>query len=231
MKNQAKLLLFDIDATLLLAGRAGRIAMDAAFQEVFHIPNAYDGTVPHGKTDPIIFREITERFLNREPDAAELERLGQTYTARFRAEIPNSAGYRVLPGVKDLLDILSQREDITLGIQTGNLEETAWLKLERGDLRRYFRCGGFASDALERTEIIGIVIERSRSYAAAPLTADHIFVIGDAEQDIRAGKEAGVRTIAVTTGRSTPKDLAMLSPDHILQDLTDIKAFLEIIGG
>src|SRR6185437_12565848 len=126
-----KLLLFDLDWTLIYTGGAGVRALDHAFEELFKIPQAMKKVSPDGKTDPAICREMVRVHLGRAPQDGEIERLCRGYLDRLRIEIPQSEGYRVLPGIPELLSALSGRTDALIGLGTGNLEEGAQIKLNR----------------------------------------------------------------------------------------------------
>jgi phosphoglycolate phosphatase len=234
MKARLKILLFDIDGTLLLTGGAGRIAIDIAFNELFGIDRAWGNTAPDGKTDPLIFQEIACRVLKRSLRTDELQSLQKIYLAQFRTLIDKSPRFRLMPGVENFLGKLSGHSKYVLGIQTGNFEEVAWLKLQRGNLRKYFNFGGFGSDSPERTDIVGTAMKRAQAWlnkhraddAADPFVT---FVIGDAPQDILAGKALNLRTLAVTTGRARKEDLAACRPDYVLTDLSDSDKVIEVI--
>lgn len=226
------MLLFDIDLTLLFTGGVGRFAIDNAFKEVFGIGNAWGNTQPDGKTDSLIFEEIALRVLARRLRKKESARLLEKYREEFMRMIRDESigSFRLMPGIPKLLSALHRKKHFALGVATGNIEETGWAKLERGRLRRYFRFGAFASDADERTKIVRTAIRRGEKLFGEKFPKKNIFVIGDAPQDVEAAKKAGVRSIAVATGRRNEEALADLGPDFILPDLSDIKRFLEIVG-
>lgn len=225
-----KMLIFDIDGTLLLTGGAGKIAFERAFAELFRIPDSWKDTRPDGKTDPAIFQEIAQRTLGRELTAAEYLDLMKRYLELFREEILNADRFRLMPGVYELLESLSFRSDTLLGIATGNVEEAAWSKLERGALRRFFRFGGFGSDSADRAVLTRRAVERGQALLGRQLAANDIFLIGDTEKDIQAGKALGLRTVAVATGRLDRAGFRPYAPDILLEDLSDAGAFVEALG-
>lgn len=227
--NTRKMLLFDIDGTLLYTGGAGRTAFERAFEELFGVPDAWGNTNPDGKTDPWIIDEIAGRVLGRSLQAAEYGELVRRYLLYFRSEIKTSPRFRLMPGVPALLQALSASEEFMIGIATGNFEESAWSKLEQGGIRDYFRFGGFASDSGDRPEILKAAIERGRRLHNADPGPEEIFVIGDTERDIQAAKAIGVRVIAVATGRMAPQDFASHEPHHVLADLADTDGFFKAV--
>lgn len=195
--------IFDIDCTLVVTGGAGMRALSYAlssFDDRFEeLPPDYS---PHGKTDPLIFHELFDRFLGRPPDSAEQDRLKASYLGRLTSEMRQCTDqYIVLPGVTELLDRLSA-EGIALGLGTGNYAEGAHIKLRQGNLNRYFTFGGFGCDAQCRTEMLRTAVARST------FSAEECVIIGDTPRDIDAARGIGSRVIAVATGVHSLDDLA-----------------------
>lgn len=221
-------LLFDIDATLLLTGHAGTRAVNRAFQHLYGLGEAMGGVRPDGKTDPMIFREIIEGKLARLSPEREIPRITDVYLEYLRDEIERSPGFRVLAGVRELLEALSRAEGFLLGLATGNFEEAAWIKLKRARLERYFDFGGFGSDAENRTEVVRTAVRRAERKLGRPVCPESVFVIGDTPRDILHAHEAGVRSVAVATGRASLEELASFGPDHLVPDLTDTDRLLRI---
>lgn len=225
-----KILLFDIDGTLLLTGGVGKIAFEKAFEELFRIPDAWGDVIPDGKTDPLIIEEITKQTLKRKLKKKEYELLCARYTGYFRDEIRKAPNFRLMPGVSALLKTLSERNDVLIGIATGNLEEAGRLKLERGNIHHYFQFGGFASDSNDRSGIIRKALKDAEKIMGHDIARELVFIIGDTEHDIRAAQTLGLHSIAVTTGGYTKKDLLRHKPTHLLKNLSDLKLFLKLIG-
>lgn len=223
-------LLFDIDGTLLLTGGAGKIALEQAFEELFGIAGCWGATDPHGKTDPAIIQSIAETVLGRRLTPEEDRRLSDRYHELFRLEIARSAQYRLMPGVPEILEFLSRRREIFLALGTGNFERAGWMKLEKGDIHRYFKCGGFGSDAAKRPEILRYAVRRAEKMIGSAVPREQIYVIGDTEYDIAAAREAGLRSIAVLTNGRKGKDFEKDPPDYILKDLTNIPAFMACLS-
>jgi phosphoglycolate phosphatase-like HAD superfamily hydrolase len=216
-----KVLLFDIDATLLLSGNAGGRALDRVFLDLYGVHGAFEHIQPHGKTDPMIFREI---FKTRNPDVPpdpEMEKVTKCYLGYLKEELQDSPQYRVMPGVKPLLEALSNIQSLVLGLATGNLEPAAWLKLGRGGLDPYFQFGGFASDSEDRTELVRVAMERAGKHLGRRVPGEDIYVIGDTPRDIRCGKQAGARTVGVATGKSGVEELSSHGPDHVFEDFSN----------
>ncbi|MFA5975811.1 MAG: HAD family hydrolase [Elusimicrobiota bacterium] len=224
-----KLLLFDLDWTLVYTGGAGVRALNHAFEKLFQIPNAMKIVSPDGKTDPAICREMMRVHLNRSPQNGEIEALCRGYLDQLKVEVPQSPGYLILPGIPALLRALSDRSDVLLGLGTGNLEEGAHIKLDRADLMRYFRFGGYGSDAENRPELLRMASKRGQKLAGHSLPPTDIIVIGDNIRDVQAGKAIGARTVAVATGPMSSEDLAAAQPDHLFPDLSETDKVIKIL--
>ncbi|HYR42007.1 MAG TPA: HAD hydrolase-like protein [Terriglobia bacterium] len=198
-----KLLLFDIDQTLINTGGAGLRALDRACLQLFGIPNAMQGISPHGKTDPAIAREILRVRLHREPAETngEISSILEAYLSFLKDEVRVSPKYRVLPGIISLLDqIVSNQKDVMIGLATGNIEPGARIKLDRGRLNPYFAFGGFGSDSEDRAELVRKAAGKAAARRNGQISPSDVFVIGDTPLDIDAGNRAGFKTVGVGTG-------------------------------
>jgi phosphoglycolate phosphatase len=204
-----KLLLFDLDQTLINTGGAGLRALDRACFQLFGISNAMQGISPHGKTDPAIAREILRvRFNQQAPELnGKIRSILDAYLSFLKEEVETSPKYRVLPGVSSILDEMALRTDVALGLATGNLEPGARIKLDRGGLNRYFAFGGFGSDSEDRTELVRKAAEKAAFRCGKTILASDIFVIGDTPLDIDAGKRAGFNAVGVATGSYSMEQL------------------------
>ena len=133
-----------------------------------------------------------------------------------------------LPGVRTLLDTLAARDDVSLALLTGNFRESAEIKLAHFDLWRYFAWGAFGEEAFERNHLLPIALDRHRE-RHAPIDAADVIVIGDTPHDIRCARSGGARVVAVATGNYDASSLRAHAPDLLLDDLSDIAAFLRAI--
>ena len=231
LMQMKKILLFDIDGTLLLTGGCGKIALERVFLDFFEIENAWGNLIPDGKTDPNIIDEIAQNRLGRTLSAKEHAKICKLYLKYFDQEIKKTIHFRLMPGVSRLLEILAQRNNVLLGIATGNLEPAGWQKLKRGKIHNFFGFGGFGSDSRERSEIIQIAISRAEKLLGQKSLRENIFVIGDTHYDVRAAHQLGLKAIAVTTGSyAADHFLNGDRPTHLLSDLTDSGAFLNLIN-
>ncbi len=219
-----RLVLFDIDSTLLIDGGAAGRAYNHAFKELFGIlPAAVE---KHGKTDPNITREIAQATFGRDLAPDEEKRLHCRYCELFPAYLETSGSFLVLQGAFELCAELNGNPSFALGIQTGNFEPCADVKLRRARLESFFRFGGFGSDASDRTILVRKAIERGKAVAGYDCRNNDVVVIGDSPHDILAGKCNGAFTIGVTTGRSTALELTAAGADAVIPDLSGIQEIL-----
>lgn len=221
-----KLLLFDIDGTLVLTHGVGRRSVEEAFLHVLGHPLTTEGVSFSGKTDPQILHEVLAR--NGLPLHAlngRFEAVLETYCDLMRAAIADR-GVQVLPGVHDLLGALSTRPDVRLALLTGNLEPMAYLKLEAAGLARYFSFGAFGSDNPDRYRLPAIAVERAQARTGHTFRGKDVIIIGDTEHDIACGRTLDVFSVGVCTGRFKRADLEPHGPDVLLDDLSDVDAFV-----
>jgi phosphoglycolate phosphatase-like HAD superfamily hydrolase len=216
-----KLLLFDIDGTLVLTGGAGIRALNRACRQVAGIHNAMEGIRPHGKTDPAIVREIFQsRGANAKVShsADIVDQILDAYVDFLPEEVRSSRTYRILPGIVSFLEAFRGHPNLALGLATGNVEKGARIKLERGNLNSYFRFGGFGSDAEKRAHLVRCAAENEFRCCGQTIAPEDIFVIGDTPRDIEAGREAGFRTVGVATSDYTREQLEEAGADLAISD-------------
>lgn len=221
-----RLVLFDIDGTLLTAGGAGARAVREAMLEVYGETGQIGGYNMGGRTDPQIVRELLmPAGYTVEQVEAGLEALWQAYLRNLRAEV-QTAQIRALPGVPALLDRLEESGDPTvLGLLTGNVEEGARLKVDAAGLGfDRFRVGAYGSDHWQRPELPAVAARRAKEKTGIGFEGKEIVIIGDTPFDISCGAHLGVRTIATATGTHSADDLAAHGPDYLFEDLSDLDA-------
>ena len=226
-----RLVLFDIDGTLLWSDGAGRRAIHRALIETFGETGPADHRFD-GKTDPQIVRELM-RGVGHEDEHIDsrMQELFNRYVVCLREEL-RDPGHRAmpLPGVTDLLDALSARDDVTLGLLTGNLAEGARAKLEAvGIDPDIFAIGAYGSDHELRPELPAIAQRRAREVLGIDVPGCHVVVIGDTPADVECGRDIGARAIGVATGRYTTDVLAAYGADAVFTDLSDTNAVVHAI--
>jgi phosphoglycolate phosphatase len=215
-----KAVLFDIDGTLLHTGGAGAVAWQRAFLELYEV-EANTGEHTHaGMTDPEIAEIVFREVVGREGSAAERAEAVAGYLAHLEQAVEESDGYRVMPGIEELLPRLAG-EGILLGIVTGNIEAAAHIKLARGDLNRYFAFGGYGSDSRDRTELTRKALERGEEVSGHPLDKAETIAVGDTPRDIRAGHGAGIKVVGVATGSYDVDELTEAGADWSLENVLD----------
>lgn len=224
-----KIILFDIDGTILRTNGAGTRAANRAFEIIYGIPEAMTRIDAAGKTDPIILKEIFLNEFNRDYSLDEASELYKLYIAFLEEETGNSET-TVMPGIPELLENLSKRDDLIVGVATGNIEQGAWIKLRRAYLDHHFKFGGFGSDSHSREKLILKALERARDHLDDNLDISNSYVIGDTPFDINHGRAAGAVTIAVATGGYTRAQLEEHNPDYLFDDLTDLETVTTIFG-
>jgi phosphoglycolate phosphatase len=227
-----RLVLFDIDGTLISTGHAGMRAYYRALESVFSVRACDDLIRPDGKTDPSIARELLAcvNMSDRWSDAAR-DALFASYLEYLDEEmcLARDCGLiRILPGVENLLETLSRQPDFALGLVTGNLKEGARIKLEKAGIHRYFQFGGYGSDSEDRTSLARIGIERGIRFVA-PASVERSFVIGDTPLDIIHGHAAGAPVIGVASARYSVSELEPHGPDLLVSDLTGADAIISFL--
>ncbi|MDQ6809686.1 MAG: haloacid dehalogenase-like hydrolase [Verrucomicrobiota bacterium] len=223
-----RLLLWDIDGTLITTGAAGQRAITKATAQRFGGTGDLTGVEIAGRTDTGIAHQILAKY--GEPIHHENVRTFlDLYLELLAQELPRSAG-QVLPGVRELLDRLLRQPDTSLGLLTGNLERGAKLKLEHYGLWRYFSFGAFADDHHDRNELGAFAVRRALAKTGTEFPAADVDVIGDTGHDVACGKAFAARTIALATGGWSRERLAESQPDFLFDDLADVDQVMHTLG-
>jgi phosphoglycolate phosphatase len=216
-----RLVLFDIDGTLLSAGKVSRSALGKALLSSFDTVGGMNSYDYSGKTDPQIVVDLMRAAGFPEPVVRErLEGCLTRYTQALGEEL-RPEHVEAKPGVQELLARLALEDSVTLGLLTGNLEPCARFKLAPLDLNRFFPFGAFGSDHEDRYRLPRVAVERALAATGVFFEGKDIVIIGDSIHDVRCGKDLRVRAVAVTTGRTSAEVLAREAPDALLPDLRD----------
>jgi len=222
-----KLILWDIDGTLIRTNRAGIIALVRAFAQLHGRETDMNQIEVAGRTD----RWIISRMLEHHGMAASAENIHavlEAYLQLLQSEMTARPG-RVLPGVLELLETLHQRDDIVQGLLTGNVERGARIKLEHFKVWHYFQFGAFGDDSAIRNELGPHALRRAKERHEIDFLPDRVWVIGDTPHDIECGKAIGARSIAVATGGYSLEQLAVHAPTALFADFSDTAAFLKTL--
>jgi phosphoglycolate phosphatase len=226
-----RLVLFDIDGTLLTDRGASREAFGGALQAVY----GYDGDLGRydfsGRTDPqITYMVLGDAGLSREQIAAKMDELWEHYLAGL-ARNATPERVRVLPGIDRLLRALAAREDVMLALLTGNIEPGARIKLGAAGLNHYFPFGAFGSDSMHREELPPIAIRRASEEGGHRFQGRDVVIIGDSIYDVRCGVPHDATTIAVASGKTSADRLRAENPHHFFESAERLDELLAAIAG
>src|SRR5688500_1357756 len=220
MATTHRILLFDIDGTLVSTGGAGAVAWRRAFEDLHGIPADIGKFTDAGMTDPDVGAKTFEAVLGRKPTPHELAQLVQRRLEHLPEAVAQSEGYRVLPGVPERLRQLSRAGHL-LGIITGNGDGAAAVKLARGDLNRWFTFGAYATAGVDRAGIVRRAVERGEAMLGRHVPNTDIYVVGDTPLDIDAAHAADCTAIAVATGHYDVDALREAGADHVVETLEE----------
>ncbi|PKL17844.1 MAG: hydrolase [Spirochaetae bacterium HGW-Spirochaetae-5] len=224
-----KAVLFDIDGTILNCNSAGKAALIKATLDVFGTIGRMDKIDFQGKTDPLILKESLSIMGFSDQDIEEKsDMLKEKYFSYLQNYI-KTYGVTVYPGIKEILLSLSERDDIMLGLLTGNFTESAKIKLSSHDLNKYFKFGVYGDDAPIRNLLPEKAQKRMTELFDINIDFKDTIIIGDTIYDVRCAKYSGAVSIAVGTGWSTPEILQNENPDFYFDNLSDIDQFMKII--
>jgi len=223
-----RLILFDIDGTLVHTGGAGTAAFKKTFATEFNLYHGTERMKFAGRTDVSLVREFF-RFHGLKESADHFRQFFDRYAFYLDHIVAQSTG-DACPGVFELLhELRALPQPPRLGLLTGNVRLGAEIKLRRFDLWDYFEFGGFADDNEDRDHIAVAALARARRLLGADLQPQEVVVVGDTPWDIRCGKFIGAKVLAVATGGSKLAELQQHQPDWAVPDLTHVSA-REICG-
>lgn len=225
----ARVILFDIDGTLVRTGGAGSRAMGRAFTDLFGVAGPFDSISMAGRTDRSIFEEALERTGVAFDDGL-LQRFRTRYCERLEEALPEPGHPKgVMAGVRPLLEALACRPGVFVALLTGNYERGAQIKLKHFDLWHYFPCGAFGDDARDRIELFPLAMARARACGAPAVSPAEVMVVGDTVLDVGCAAAAGARSVAVATGPVNVETLKRSGADVVFEDLRDTTAFLDLL--
>lgn len=225
-----KLILFDIDGTLLTSTGVGRDAVLVALEQVCGRSIISDGVSFAGRTDPAIIRDLLTANDVAPADINEILPVCMEAYASSLMHLLTPSSVYVFPGAADLVRSLHEADGVLLGLLTGNMRETAYLKLHAAGLGSFFEFGAFGSDRETRNDLPGIAAERAHAFCGELFPPEKTVIIGDTPHDIECGRLHGAHCIGVSTGPFSRAELASHKPDLLLNDFTDpseLFAFLE----
>jgi phosphoglycolate phosphatase-like HAD superfamily hydrolase len=227
--------LIDIDGTLLLTGGAGQAAYSQTLADDFGIPRIVTPVAFAGRSDRAIALELLHEH-GVEPSVQNWQRFCVGYLSRLDAALAAHEG-SVLPGAVTLLETLSKRDDVAIGLVTGNIREGARRKLVHFNLWHWFSFGGFGDDHIDRCDIAAAALAAARAHIngkspaaqANGITNGQVIVIGDTPQDVVCGRSINARCVVVPTGHTPADELRRSSPDVLIDSLEDIDPILGLL--
>ena len=227
-----RVLLFDIDGTLVNGHGVGHRSLVRAMQEVFGTAGMHDGYDWRGKTDPRIVRDLMRQAgVPEETLAARLPECFDRYARYLEENLANGDRIDILPGVAELVPALAVRGDALVGLLTGNVERGAIGKLRPTGLLPFFRVGAYGSDNPDRRQLPGIARERVRALTGEDVDFADMTIIGDTPLDVDCARACGARAVAVATGQHSTSELAACKPDALFPSLADVEAALRTLVG
>ena len=222
-----KLLLWDIDGTLIRTNRAGVAALVRAFAAAHGREPDLATVEVAGRTDRWIIGRMLETH-GLEPTPERVHAVLEGYLQLLQGELHATTG-RVLPGILELLETFHRRTDVAQGLLTGNVERGARIKLEHFRVWHYFAFGAYGDDSPLRNDLGPHALRRARAHHATEFPPDRVFVIGDTPHDIACGRAIGARTIAVATGGFTLAELAAHGPTAAFADFSNPAEFVRFV--
>lgn len=224
-----KLILFDIDGTLILTGGVAARSMAESVSEVLGMPISWKISDFIGNTDRSIIHTLLHRSGARESLIDEMtEQVLTLYLDKLKANLYKDGVVTVLPGVRKLLKILSEDDQFALGLVTGNIVAGAQIKLSVKNLFGYFPIGAFGDDAINRDHLPPIAIQRAEKYYHHFFKNEDIWIVGDSVNDIYCAHSNHLKSLAVASGHMSRVELETSHPTAIMSDLSDVNRVIEI---
>jgi phosphoglycolate phosphatase-like HAD superfamily hydrolase len=223
-----KILLFDIDGTLVHTGGSGKHAMEVAFEEVYGIRNGLENVLLAGQTDPKILLDAFAKH-NLAWNGEQVARFKARYFVHLAEDMQRPRPKRrIMPGFPQLLEALRPMPGIHLGLLTGNWIRGAEIKLAHFGLWPYFEFGAFGDDETDRNKLVPHALRRAKEKFNIQPNHDAVYVIGDTPRDIHCAQPHGAVAIAVATGEYSVEELRAERPDFLFEDLSEVEKVVEI---
>ena len=222
-----KLVLFDIDGTLLHSGGAGRRGMNKTFKDLYNIDGALNEVALAGRTDELIFMDAAARH-GIQIENGSLNQFKNQYFKNLAYEITaNSPQKHLFPGVRQLLEMVQMEPTLVCGLLTGNWEKSGFFKLKAFGIDHFFELGAFADDSSDRNKLVPFAVERMVQLKQQKPEPRQVFVIGDTPKDVECAKVHDVVSVAVATTHEK-EILAKAEPDYLVSDFSDLDKMMEI---
>jgi phosphoglycolate phosphatase len=220
-----KLILFDVDHTLMDVGDSHKKVFASAFKKVLNVYVDYKNWEFHGVSDLFIIQEIMDRN-GIKKDPKKIQKIIEVMIKDFERE---NLGHAVLlSGVNEILNKLGKDKQMIIGLVTGNLEKIAYMKLKHFKIEEFFILGGFGDISTIRSDLVKFAVKKAEFFHGK-IDKKDVFIIGDTIHDIKAAKDAGVKVIAVATGAYPKEQLSKLKPDYLVDNLKDTEKIIDVI--
>ena len=223
-----RLVLFDIDCTLVDAHGAGGRAILRAIKDVYGVEGQLGDYSFHGRTDPGIISDLAALWGAH--GRGDVDACIARYLELLRHEI-RGGEVETLPGIRELVTALAADRRALVGLLTGNVEEGARLKLQPTGLLSLFKVGAYGSDSALRAELPAVAVARAEALTGRRYAGKDVVVIGDTPADVECGASLGVTAVAVATGRHSVDELTAHAPDHLFADFSAWRAAYDAIIG
>lgn len=223
-----KLVLFDLDGTLVYTGAAGRNALTKAVKQLYGKEPDFEHSLISGRTDTDNFSLVYQLVKGKKPTKTEFKKIHDKYLELLPLEIEKSCKqkkYKSVPGIKKLLAKLAEEKEVALGLGTGNIEQGAKIKLAPSGLLKYFTYGGYGEDGHTREEMLKAAVKRAEKKFKTKFTPDQVYIVGDTHRDVLAAKACGYHSAAVTCGFGDPKLLQRAAAELQIDNFNDVKTF------
>jgi phosphoglycolate phosphatase-like HAD superfamily hydrolase len=228
-----RLILLDIDGTLLLTGGLGQRSATRALKEVFGTSGRIEEFYPGGRTIEGIFADtLADAGIKKQTYLKSREQLYQVFLDIFKVSLESGEHQiQALPGAKELVQALHQRHQVMLGLATGNHLHTARLKLKTAGINpNWFEIGAYGHETADRSDLIPLAIQRAEDKLEEVIPEDSVIVVGDTTRDVESAVSVGAVSIALTTGTDNRALLETVEPDYIFNGLDNLSEILQAMG-
>jgi phosphoglycolate phosphatase len=226
-----RVLLFDIDGTLIWGHGVGHRALVRAMEEVFGTAGTHEEYDWRGKTDPLIVHDLLRHAgIPEATVAARLSDCFDRYVQHLDARLANGERIDILPGITELLAGLAGRPEVMIGLLTGNVEKGAITKLRPTGLLPFFSVGAYGSDEPDRRRLPSVARERIRTLTGRDVDFADMTIIGDTPLDVDCARACGARAVAVATGQHSLAELAACEPDDLFPSFADVDAAVRALA-
>ncbi len=227
-----KLILFDIDGTLMASGKGARISITEAMRRVFGKSAKITYQNAAGRTDKLIVLNLMKECGVPEKEVmGKMDEIIDIYISLVRKNMNKDNDITVYDGIPEIVDRLSKDPEALLALVTGNVEEGAEIKLGAAGLWEYFEFGAYGSDSIDRNDLPGVAVQRALEFSGIKFKPEDIIVIGDTAKDVICGKYIGAKTMVVIRRREFEEEILETKPDYVFYSFEDVDRVISTIMG